>query len=177
MSERSGDWQRLVEVATTCLTSVSYASDNDGMNNPDGTPKPFQFGLRSIFLVTSAIAVTLGVLKWRLGPLGFAGLVIATVQCAAVIAVLAKSKGTAWPGFIVPGLSVPFVIVAYGARASVVALFFASLAAWFGGGLTASEATRERSWFLEWSWLLSLIWFLLVLVALIAICLLTAFVG
>lgn len=142
------------------MTLVQLGGDNDGMTSPGSATRPFQFRLRSLFLVTSAIGIALGVLKLRLGPLGLVGLVIATVQSSAVVAVLVKSRGTAWPGFVVPGLSVPFVIVAYGARASVVALFFASLAAWFGGGLTASEATRERSWFLEWSWLLSLIWLL-----------------
>ncbi len=39
------------------------------------TNKPFQFGLASLFVATSAVAVAFGVVHW-FGPDGFVGLVI-----------------------------------------------------------------------------------------------------
>ena len=135
--------------------------------------KPFQFDLRSIFLATSAIAVALGLLKW-LGPLAFLVLVVLVVQCSAVIAILIKSKGTAWLGVVIPQPMVVFLFIAAAlsqfnkvgelpdAALASGTIFWASLAGWFVGGLTASEATRKQSWFLRWSWLLLVIWLLLV---------------
>src|SRR5882672_3853972 len=62
----------------------------------EASPKPIQFGLRSLFLATTAIAVAFGVLKW-FGPLAL----VLGVQFSAVIAILVKSKGTAWPGVVI----------------------------------------------------------------------------
>jgi len=47
--------------------SCGIGGEIERMTRPDPAPKPIQFGLRSLFLVTSAIAIALGVLKW-LGP-------------------------------------------------------------------------------------------------------------
>ena len=127
------------------------------------TTKPFQFGLRSIFLATSAIAVTLGLLHW-LSPFGFFLFVIVAVQCSAVIAVLLKSDGTALRGVLIAGPSAA-VLIMYLSEFNL--SFFgvivaASVGAWFGGGLAAYAESKRQSRFLRWAWLLALIWFVIV---------------
>ncbi len=71
-------------------------SQNEPLLSSDSAPEPFQFRLRSIFLATSAVVAALGVLMW-LGPF----YMILPIQCGAVIAILVKSKGTAWRGVLI----------------------------------------------------------------------------
>lgn len=117
-----------------------------------------------MFLATSAIALSLGILKW-FGPVAL----ILSVQIAAVIAVLVLSKGTAWRGVIIGGFvaAVPFVLNSIELNLAFVTvgiLWIASLGAWFGGGLAASKSTKDRYRFLRWSWLLASVWFVAVVV-------------
>jgi len=83
------------------LTTTPHGDHNEGMTSQKNT-KPFQFGLRSIFLVTSAIAVAFGVLKW-LGPKEFLMAVFLTTPIQAAVAILLKGKGgwySAWAWFL-----------------------------------------------------------------------------
>src|SRR5258708_27613434 len=102
--------------------------------------KPLHFPLWSLFVATSAIATVVGM--WDgFGP----ETLIGSVQFWAVIAVLVKSKGTAWPGVVLVGLiAALFSAFTHFEMLDEVA-FLASLAAWFAGGLTAREATRGES--------------------------------
>jgi len=121
-------------------------------------PKPFQYGLQSIFMATAAVAGAFGVWHWA-GEASF----ILTVQLSAVIAVLVKSKGTAWPGVVLGGLLVLMVILLLqlGVRTSVFLWsFWGSLAAYLGGGLAANAETKKHSRFLRWTPLIVLAWFL-----------------
>ena len=136
------------------------------------TTKPFQFELRSIFLPTTAVGVAFGLLRW-LGPFGFFLFVIVAVQCSAVIVIMIKSKGTAWPGVVIPGVFVAVLFIAAALKQfnevgelldPTLAILFASLAAWFGGGLAASEAAKSRSLFLRWSLPLQFAWVVIVCV-------------
>jgi len=143
------------------LTLVPDGRHNDGMASPETTsrPKPFQFGLRSIFLATAAVGVTFGLLRW-LGPGISAFVFILAVQCAVVRAILVISKGAArtsvvtggfWGGAVglmFVGLGIPFILC--------VLPFFVSLGAWFGGGLWA--AYNGRSLFLRWAFSLLFAW-------------------
>jgi hypothetical protein len=148
------------------LTDARRRGDNEPMIIPDESPKPFQFGLRSIFVATAAVGMALALLKW-LGPADFTGLVFLAVPCSAAIVVLVKSKGTSWPGFVLPGL-LSLILLAPGVPRPVI-LFLAGCLAWGGGGMTASEATRDQSRFLEWSWLMALVWFLFAVVSILFI--------
>jgi hypothetical protein len=130
------------------------------MTTSAASPRPFQFGLRSLFLATAAIAVAFGVLNW----FGAEALILA-VQFSAVIAVLVKSKGTAWREMVFSGSLVALLLLTpagFDILILPIVAFFASLVAWFVGGLTASEMTRKQSRFLRWSWLLALLWFVFV---------------
>jgi len=129
------------------------------MTPSDPAQKPFQFGIRSLFLATSAIAVALGVLHW-FGP---APLILA-VQFSAVIAVLLKSDGTAWRGVLIAGPSAALLMM-YLSEFNLSFLgvvLAASTAAWFGGGLAADAESKRRSRFVRCAWFLALIWFLVV---------------
>jgi predicted permease len=84
------------------LTFAPRGGQNERMTSPDATPKPFQFGLRSIFLVTAAVGVALGLLKW-LGPRDFLTVVFFTAPFAATAAILVKTKGgwaSLWASFL-----------------------------------------------------------------------------
>jgi hypothetical protein len=120
-------------------------------------PKPLQFGLRSIFLATSAVGLALGVFKW----LGH-DIFVLTVQLAAVVAILVKSRGTALRGVVILGTLVAFPMLGlahFHVESFVVIGTWASLAAWFGGWLASDAEARKRSRFVRWAWLLGLIWF------------------
>src|SRR5260221_727551 len=122
-------------------------------NTSPSPEKPFQFDLASIFLVTSAIAAILGLLHW-LGPHVFALVVIPAVQSAAVVAILTKSKGTAWPGVLFPALFVAVVFFFNGlSHVWVLHLlyFWATISAWIGGWFWASQETKHQSRFLRWA--------------------------
>lgn len=144
------------------MTDARRRGDNDGMISPDAAPKPFQFSLGSIFVATAVVGIALGVFNW----LGFEACIL-VVQLAAVVAILVKSRGTAWQGVVILGslVAFPMLISARFQVASFVAIAsWASLAAWFGGWFTADAETRKRSRFVRWAWLLGLIWFWFVFV-------------
>jgi hypothetical protein len=151
----------------TNLTLTQQGGDNARMatNLDQESRAPAQFSLRSLFLATAALAVILGLLRW-LGPAGFDLFLIVAVQCSAVIAVLAQSRGTAWPGVVIAGLFVGFAVLFLVAFHNFdddevmfpLFLILASFAAWIGGGLAASQATKKQSSFLRLSWLLALVW-------------------
>jgi len=61
------------------------------MTSPDAAPRPFQFGLRSLFLAISVFAIVLGLLKC-LGPIGFFAVLFSTGPFATVIAILVKKE-------------------------------------------------------------------------------------
>ena len=129
--------------------------------SPDSAPEPFQFRLRSIFLAAAAVALALGVLTW-LGPF----YMILAIQFGAVIAVLVKSKGSAWRGVIIGAilggsLSLDYLHV----EKLLDGAFFSSLAAWVGGGFAADDETKRQSLFLRWAWQSALVWLLAVIVA------------
>jgi hypothetical protein len=128
------------------------------MSSPEAVPKPFQFRLQSIFVATAAIAVALGLLRW-LGPM-YLSLV---VQFTAVIAVLVTSRGTAWRGVVILGTSAALLsLLIPGPKSEFLptGAFWASFAAWFGGGTAADTESKKRSHFLRWSWLFALVWLL-----------------
>ena len=130
------------------------------------TPKkPIQFGLRSMFLATAAVGVALGLLEW-LGFSDFASVVYVAVQSSAVIAVWVKSRGTAWFGVLNGGLTAALLLIVLSElHASFLSVYcWASLGAWFGGGLAADAKAKRRSPFLRWAWLTALAWFLIALV-------------
>jgi len=162
----------MVLIGSGCLTFAQRSSQNDGMASPDATPKPFQFGLRSIFIATSLIALAFGLLQWlRQDALSLkltvAVIAVVVTQCAAVIAILIISKGTAWPSVVAFGLFAAFYIqfvnrFSYTYLPAI--LFWTSLSAWFGGGSGADVEFKRRSRFLRWAWIYALIWFMIVVV-------------
>jgi len=132
------------------------------MTSPDAAPKPFQFSLGSIFVATAAVGMSLGVFKW-LGLDAF----ILVVQLAAVVAILVKSRGTAWRGVVILGtlVALPMLVSCnFQIQSFVTIACWASLAACFGGWFAADAETRKRSRFVRWAWLLGLIWFWLIFV-------------
>jgi hypothetical protein len=134
------------------------------MTSTEAAQKPFQFGLQSLFVATAAVAAVLGLSNW-LGLDAFFLLVILPFQFAMVIAILIMSRGTAWKGVVLFGLTAAiFALVLE--RIEVVfswrgVVFLASFAAWYGGGLTASPQTIQQSVFLRRAPLLALAWFLI----------------
>ena len=89
------------------------------------------------------------------------------VQFVAVIAILVTSKGTAWPSVAICGLIAAAIVqISTGFEFQHLPhiLYWASFAAWLGGGLAADAESKRRSRFLRWAWLLALMWFLLVIV-------------
>ncbi len=83
------------------LTFAPRGGQNKRMTRQE-TTKPFQFRLRSIFLVTAAVGVALGLLKW-LGPRGLLTVVFFTAPIAATAAILVKNKGgwaSLWASFL-----------------------------------------------------------------------------
>jgi hypothetical protein len=141
------------------LTPIPHSGQNDRMASPDVAPKPFQFGLRAIFLAVTLIALALGELKW----FGFPCFM--TVQFAAIVAILVKSDGTAWRGMVIVGvLTTLGLLILDDFHTPVIGVVFvASLAAWFGGGFTADKETKEQSRFLRWAWLLAFVWLCVIL--------------
>jgi len=137
------------------------------MASPETTspPKPFQFSLASIFLATAAVGVALGLLRW-LGFSDFASVVYVAVQNSAVIAVWVKSRGTAWFGVLNGGLTAALLLIVLSElHASFFSAYcWASLGAWFGGGLAADAEAKRRSPFLRWAWLSALARFMIVVV-------------
>src|SRR5258708_6146611 len=123
------------------------------------TDKPFQFSLWSLFVATSAIAVAFGLLKW-LGPENL----VLVVQFVAVVAVLVMGQGTAWPWVVGPGLFAAVVVFTLSHFHVLAVPYWASLAAWCGGGLAADAESKRRSRFLRAAWQLALIWLAIVLV-------------
>jgi hypothetical protein len=128
------------------------------MTSPDETQKPFQFGLRSIFLATAAVGVAFGLLKW----LGLLALILA-VQFSAVVAVLVLTKGTAWRGVVIGGSLAAVFILLFPPRIELLhtIALWASLLAWLGGGFAADTKAKRRSHFLRWTWLLVSVWLLI----------------
>jgi len=121
------------------------------MTSPDPAPRPFQFGLRSIFLLTSAIAVAFGLLHW----IDLESLLAYTVPCAIVIAILVRNTGTGKQSeIIVLLIIVLFTLNLVGFNVPGV-LFWACLAALFFGGFAADAKTKYR---------LALAWFVIVYV-------------
>jgi hypothetical protein len=137
--------------------------------------KPFQFGLRSIFVAMTGTAVALGFWTW-LGPVDFLWWSAHVVDSAATIAILVKSsflwwsalavdstativilvksKGRAWPGVFVGGLGVAFFVLTvkeFEARFLSSALWFGSLAAFCGGALASDAESKKHSRFLRWA--------------------------
>jgi len=51
-------------------------------------PFPFQFGIRTLLMVTTALAVLLGVLKWAGAPAGVIALVMGMIGLGLLFAVL-----------------------------------------------------------------------------------------
>jgi len=136
------------------------------MTSPDETPKPFQFGLRSIFLATLVIAVGTVVLKC-LGPWNF----ILLVQFVAVITMLVISRGAAWPGVLLGGIAGAILggNAGHGTLVLGPMLFFASLAAWFGGGIVANKSNIGQPFFVRRYRLVALLWILTILVTILVI--------
>jgi len=120
--------------------------------------EPFQFHLGSVFLITSAIAVAFGLLHW-FGPDAFSLQVMMAVQFVAISAILVTSKGTAWPSVATCGLIAAAIVqVSTGFEFQHLPhiFYWASFAAWLGGGLAADAESKRRSRFLRWAWLLAL---------------------
>jgi peptidoglycan/LPS O-acetylase OafA/YrhL len=132
--------------------------------------KPFQFGLRSIFLATSVIALTLGSWRW-FGSEAFFAVLILAVQCAAVVAIGIKSRDSAWSNMVAVGLlGLLAALLALMAahrewRACFVTFYFWTLAAWFLGGLAADKAAKRKSRFLRWALPLAVLWLLIIFAA------------
>jgi hypothetical protein len=149
-------------VTPACLTSVPHVGDNERMTDQEITTpkKPHQLRLQSLFLSIAAVAVVLGLLK-SLMRIDLVQLLILGVPCSAVIAVLVKSKGTAWKGVVFPAIF-PTICLSFDRIDAFVVVFCASLVAWSAGALAASKATKEQSGFLKWSFLFALVWCLIV---------------
>jgi hypothetical protein len=153
------------------LTTSERGGDNGAMTNPETTmpdgasTSPFQSGLRSLFLATAVVAVALGLMEW-IGFRDFASVIFLPVQCLAVIAVLVRSGGTAWFGVLNGGLTAALLVIVLSEfdASFLNASCWASLAAWFGGGLTANAEAKRRAPFLRWAWLSASAWFLIVVV-------------
>jgi hypothetical protein len=116
-----------------------------------------------LFVATLAVAAALGIFRW-FGPVAM----ILSVQCAAVIAVLALSRGSAWQGVVFMGSA---------ATLSVMLLtpyyffpFVATFGAWVGGGIAADTEWKRRALFLRWSGRFAVAWLLtLVVIGIIAV--------
>jgi hypothetical protein len=145
------------------LNIIGNSRSGHGMatNFDEEIREPTQFSLQGLFVATAVVGVALSVFKC----FGLFTMIL-SVQCAAVVAVLFKSRGTAWPGVVVMGLA-PALFVMLLSRLGIPfygVLFVASLGAWFGGGIAADIESKRRSAFLRWSWLFALIWFLTLVV-------------
>jgi hypothetical protein len=97
--------------------------------------EPPQFSLGSLFVATLAVAAARGIFRW----FGLVAMIL-SVQCAAVIAVLALSRGSAWQGVVFMGSA---------ATLSVMLLtpyyffpFVATFGAWVGVGLRPTLSGR-----------------------------------
>jgi hypothetical protein len=92
------------------LTPIPHGGHNEQMTSPQ-TTKPFQFRLRSIFLATAAVGVTLGLWKC-LGTHDFLTAVFLTAPLAATVVVMVKVKGgwaSLWAWFLL--VLVVYVII------------------------------------------------------------------
>jgi hypothetical protein len=92
------------------LTFAPRGGQNERMTRQE-TTKPFQFRLRSIFLVTAAVGVALGLLKW-LSLRELLTVVFFTTPFAATAAILVKNKGgwaSVWASFLL--VLVVFVVL------------------------------------------------------------------